>query len=95
MAAAISHQKEKISELDVESHAIGLEVIEGGYLNKGFSYYNTRFQLFAIGEAQTLVKIKISYESADTQEDHTDMPLKTAESTVFFLSCLEKSLLNE
>jgi len=92
VAAAISHQKEKISELDVESHAIGLEVIEGGYLNKGFSYYNTRFQLFAIGEAQTLVKVKISYEY---DEETQDQPLKTAESTVFFLSCLEKSLLNE
>ena len=93
-ATPISHQKEKIEEFDEISHEIGLQVIEGGYLNKGLSYYKTSFQLSDIGEAQTLVKVKISYEYESGREEDSSMPMKTAESTLFFLRCLEKYLLN-
>ncbi|XP_028779866.1 phytohormone-binding protein CSBP-like [Neltuma alba] len=82
-----SYQKERITELDLSSHEIGLEVIEGGHLDRGFSFYKTTFQLCAKGEDQTEVNVKISYESE--KED-----LKSAEPTLFYLSCLQKYLLN-
>ncbi|KAF7822762.1 phytohormone-binding protein-like [Senna tora] len=86
-----SYQKERISEVDGDSHEIGLEVIEGGYLNQGFSYYKTSFQLSAIGEAKTVVNIKVSYES---EMEETSKQMKTAESTLLFIRCLEKYLLD-
>ncbi|KAK7342675.1 hypothetical protein VNO80_25631 [Phaseolus coccineus] len=58
----VSYQKVKITELDEISHEIVLEVVEGGYLEQGFSYYKTSFQLSAMGEEKTLVKVKISFE---------------------------------
>lgn len=88
----MSYQREKITELDEISHEIGLQVVEGGYLNQGFSYYKTSFQLSAIGENKTMVKVKISYE---TETEDSTLPLKTTESALFFLRCLETYLLND
>ncbi|KAI4333717.1 hypothetical protein L6164_018490 [Bauhinia variegata] len=85
-----SYQKEIITELDESSHEIGLQVTEGGYLNHGFSYYKTTFQLSAIEELRTLVKVKISYEAE--QEENANLT-KKAESTLFYLRSLEKYLL--
>ncbi|KAJ1395493.1 START-like domain superfamily [Sesbania bispinosa] len=88
-----SYQREKITELDELSHEIGLQVIEGGYLNQGLSYYKTTYQLSAIGEHQTLVNVKISYDHESDIEERTK-PTKTSESTLFYVRCLEKYLLN-
>ncbi|KAJ1395492.1 START-like domain superfamily [Sesbania bispinosa] len=90
----VSYQKEKISVLDEFTHEIGLQVIEGGYLNQGFSYYKTSFQLSAIGENKTLVKVKISYDCGPDMEEST-LPMKTSESALSFLRCLETFLLND
>lgn len=83
-----------MSELDEISHEIGLQVVEGGYLNQGFSYYKTSFQLSAIQEHKTLVNVKISFDYESDIEESTQ-PMKTAESTLFFLRCLETYLLND
>ncbi|KAJ1408506.1 START-like domain superfamily [Sesbania bispinosa] len=90
----VSYQKEKISELDEFAHEIGLQVIEGGYLNQGFSYYKTSFQLSATGENKTLAKVKISYDCGPDMEEST-LPMKTSESALSFLRCLETFLLND
>ncbi|KAI9093394.1 hypothetical protein K1719_027408 [Acacia pycnantha] len=87
-SSAGSYQKERITELDLSSHEIGLQVIEGGRLDRGFSFYKTTFQLSAKGDDQTEVNVKISYEAE--KED-----LKSAEPTLFYLSSLEKYLLND
>ncbi|XP_061367219.1 phytohormone-binding protein CSBP-like [Gastrolobium bilobum] len=89
----VSYQREKITELDEFSHEIGLQVIEGGYLNKGLSYYKTSFQLSEIGEHQTLVKVKVSYDH-ESHIEESIKPMKTSESTLFYLRCLEKYLMN-
>ena len=91
--SAGTYQKEKIDELDESQHRIGLQVIEGGHLNSGFSFYKTTFQLSAIGEQETLVDVTISYESETDQE--SNMPCKTSESTLYFIKCLETYLLND
>ncbi|TKY66570.1 Phytohormone-binding protein [Spatholobus suberectus] len=89
----LSYQKEKITELDEISHEIGLQVIEGGYLNQGLSYYKTSFQLSAIAEHKTSVNVKISYDHESDIEERVK-PTKTTESTLFYLRRLEKYLLN-
>jgi hypothetical protein len=91
--SAGTYQKEKIDELDESQHRIGLQVIEGGHLNSGFSFYKTTFQLSAIGEQETLVDVTISYESETDQE--SNMPCKKSESTLYFIKCLETYLLND
>ncbi|XP_028779872.1 phytohormone-binding protein-like [Neltuma alba] len=92
-ASTVGYQKERISELDVVSHEIGIEVVEGGYLNRGFSYFKTMFQLSAKpSEDQTLVNVKIYYES---ESEEISEQIKAAESTYLsFFKKLEKYLLN-
>ncbi|KAI6690414.1 hypothetical protein NL676_027242 [Syzygium grande] len=53
----MKYQKEKIMELDESLHRIGLQVIEGGHLDLGFTFYKTTFQLTSISEKQTLVDV--------------------------------------
>ncbi|KAI4333718.1 hypothetical protein L6164_018491 [Bauhinia variegata] len=89
----VTDQKEKITELDEASHEIGLQVIEGGYLNIGFSYYKTTFQLSALGDGKTLVNIKITYET-ETGETNKPQPKMTGESSLKFVRGIEKYLLN-
>ncbi|XP_058763622.1 phytohormone-binding protein CSBP-like [Vicia villosa] len=90
----VSYQKEKITEIDDSSHEIGLQVIEGGYLNQGFSYYKTSFKLSAIGDDKTLVNVKISYDY-ELEVEETSFPLKTLESALHFLKCLETHIMND
>ncbi|XP_054817126.1 phytohormone-binding protein CSBP-like [Prosopis cineraria] len=84
--------KEKIAELDGTAHVIAFEYVEGGFLDRGFTYFKTTIQLSAKGEGQTLVDVKISYES-DIDEESTQRLTKTAvTSALNFLSGLEKRL---
>ncbi|KAE9592931.1 hypothetical protein Lal_00028720 [Lupinus albus] len=92
--SSISYQKEKIVNLDENTHEIGLQVIEGGHLNQGFSYYKTSFQLSAIGEIQTLVSVKISYDYEPNSEESTHS-MKTSDFMLSYLRCLEKYILND
>ncbi|CAL0303788.1 unnamed protein product [Lupinus luteus] len=90
----ISYQREKIVELNEITHEIGLQVVEGGHLNQGLSYYKTSFQLSAIGEVQTLVNVNISYEYEPNMEDSSHS-MKTLDFVLFYLRCLEKYILND
>jgi hypothetical protein len=83
-----------ITEFDELSHEIGLEVVEGGYLNQGLSYYKTTFQFSAITENKTLVNVKISYDH-ESDIDEKVKPTKTSQSTLFYLQRLENYLLND
>ncbi|KAF5461019.1 hypothetical protein F2P56_020848 [Juglans regia] len=93
-ASPMTYQREKIVELEESLHQIALEVIEGGHLNHGFSSYKTTFMLTAIGEQETLVDIKVSYQFDQKDDRITKMPLKTTDSTLYFIKCLETYLLN-
>ncbi|CAB4277597.1 unnamed protein product [Prunus armeniaca] len=89
--APMSYQKEKIVELDDAVHKIGLQVIEGGHLNFGFSSYKTTFQLTPIQEEETMVSVEVTYES---EVEDSSMPSKTAKSVLAFIRNLECYLLN-
>ncbi|KAK2408481.1 phytohormone-binding protein CSBP [Trifolium repens] len=90
----VNYQREVITEFDELSHEIGLEVVEGGYLNQGLSYYKTTFQFSAITENKTLVNVKISYDH-ESDIDEKVKPTKTSQSTLFYLQRLENYLLND
>ena len=79
-------------ELDESFHRIALQVLEGGHLNKGFSFYVTTFQLTAIAEQETLVDVTVSFETETYQE--STMPSKTIKATLEFLKCLETNIMN-
>lgn len=85
-------QKEKIVELDESLHLIGLQVIEGGHLNHGFTSYKTVFQLTAITELETLVDMKVVYE---IEAEETQRPVETTKSALAFIKCVETYLLNK
>jgi len=90
----VSYQKEKITELNEICHKIVLQVVEGGYLEQGFLDYKTSFQLSAMGEDKTLVNVKISFE-CESETEESVQPVKTAESALFYMRCLETYLLND
>ncbi|KAK7272979.1 hypothetical protein RIF29_14024 [Crotalaria pallida] len=92
-----SYQRERITEFDEVTHEIGLQVIEGGYLNQGMSYYKTNFQLNKIGELQTLVKVKTfyDYDTGKEEEEEGAFGTKASKSTLFFLKSIEKFLMND
>ncbi|KAJ4845239.1 hypothetical protein Tsubulata_003851 [Turnera subulata] len=90
---AITYQKEKVTDLDESLHRIGLQVIEGGFLEvRKFSHYKTIFQLTAaIGEQETAVDVTVEYES---QAEDDAIPTKTLSASLHFIKCLENHLLN-
>ena len=63
-------------DLDESLHQIGMQVVEGGHLNLGFSSYKTIFQLTANDDSETLINAKVVYELEADQET-TIMPEKT------------------
>lgn len=88
----IADQKEKIVELDESLHLIALQVMEGGHLKHGFTSYKTSFQLTEITDLETLVDMKVMYE---TEAEETLMPQETTNSALAFLKCVETYVLNE
>lgn len=87
----MTYQKERVTEFDEFAHRIGLEVIEGGHLNHGFSHYKTTFQLTSTGEQETLIDVTISYES---QVEEDTIPSNSASSTLIFIKHMENYLMN-
>ncbi|KAK6934311.1 Bet v I/Major latex protein [Dillenia turbinata] len=90
-ASTVRFQKEKIVDFDETLHQIGLEVIEGGPLNHGFTLYKTVFRLTKTGEQETLIDVKVVYET-EIAEPH--MPSGTVKKVLVFVGCLESFLLN-
>ncbi|XP_010062901.2 phytohormone-binding protein [Eucalyptus grandis] len=87
----MKYQKEKIVELDESSHRIGLQVIEGGHLDLGFTFYKLSFQLTTVSEKQTLVDVMVAY---DCETEETGSPSKSTASALACIKCLENHLLS-
>ncbi|CAM8957707.1 unnamed protein product [Rhodiola kirilowii] len=87
------YQKERIVEFDELNCAIGLEVIKGGKLDAGFSAYTTFFKLTETEDAETLIDIKVTYDTV-TGEALISTE-KTTDPTLGFIKCLEIYLQNE
>ncbi|CAN1154159.1 Phytohormone-binding protein CSBP [Linum perenne] len=95
----VRYQKEKIVELDETVNRFGLEVVEGGHLDHGFSMYKTTFQLTDAAaddlqgnKYQTIVDVTVAYEF-DIEVEECDMPSMTMAYTLNFVKSLEKYLL--
>ncbi|XP_042038386.1 phytohormone-binding protein-like [Salvia splendens] len=89
----MSYQKEEIVELDESVHRIGLQVIEGGRLGLGFTYYKNTFQLTATGDSETLVDATVDYE---TERQETNAPPgETVTTGIAFIKELEAFLLKQ
>ena len=54
-------------DLDESLHQIGMQVVEGGQFNLGFSSNKTAFQLTANDDSETLINAKVVYELEEDQ----------------------------
>lgn len=88
----MSSQKEKIVEYDESLHMITLEILEGGSLDLGFSAFTTVFKLTEVSEAETLVDIKILYE---TKPEYTYTPGQNIKEATHFINSIVNHLLKD
>nr|GEW73929.1 phytohormone-binding protein-like [Tanacetum cinerariifolium] len=86
----VTFQREKIVEIDESVRYIALEILEGGHLDHGFLKYTTAFKLTEVGEAETLIDMKVLYE---TKPEHNHVPGDTLKATFLYLRSLENYLL--
>lgn len=79
-------QTEKIVELDDSEYRFALKVLEGPALTlRNFSALTTSFQLSKIGEQETLVDMKVVYETEKEEANTGDIALQPAISYIQFL----------
>ncbi|XP_058735200.1 norbelladine synthase-like [Vicia villosa] len=57
--------KEKFTKVDNEKLIKEAEVVEGGYLDFGFTLFRARFQVIEKGEDSSIIKSTIEYEAKD------------------------------
>ncbi|KAK9080631.1 hypothetical protein SSX86_000389 [Deinandra increscens subsp. villosa] len=88
----VTHQLEKIVEYDESVYEIALEILEGGHLDHGFLAYTTAFKLTQISETETLIDIKVLYE---TKPEHNHTPGDTIKATFHYINSLEKYMLKD
>ncbi|KAI3686267.1 hypothetical protein L1987_79941 [Smallanthus sonchifolius] len=79
----VRYQLEKIVEYDESVYQIALEILEGGHLDHGFTSYTTAFKLTQVSEVETLIDIKVLYE---TKPGHNHIPGETIKGTFLYLS---------
>ncbi|CAK9138420.1 unnamed protein product [Ilex paraguariensis] len=58
----LTSYKEKFTKVDDEKRVKEAEVIEGGYLDLGFTLYRVRFEIIEKGENSCVTKSTIEYE---------------------------------
>ncbi|KAF3453628.1 hypothetical protein FNV43_RR04069 [Rhamnella rubrinervis] len=91
-AASSKLQKEKIVEMDESVYRFGMQVIEGPALTRGsFSLLTTTFQLSSAGEKESLVDVKVVYETP--REDQATIENMTLQPALNFIQTLEKLIL--
>lgn len=84
-------QTEKIVELDDSEYRFALKVLEGPALTlRNFSALTTSFQLSKIGEQETLVDLKVVYETEKEEANTGDIALQPA---ISYIQYLEKYVL--
>lgn len=89
----MSYQKEEVVEIDENLHRIGLQVIGGGRLGVGFTFYKNTFQLTSVGDSETLVDLTVNYV---TECQETEVPPgELVNSGVHFIQTLEAFLLKQ
>ncbi|XP_016506934.1 norbelladine synthase-like [Nicotiana tabacum] len=62
--------KEKFVSINDEKRVKEIEVVEGGYLDVGFSFYGFKFEVIEKDENSCIVKITIEFETKDVENIH-------------------------
>ncbi|XP_009766944.1 norbelladine synthase-like [Nicotiana sylvestris] len=62
--------KEKFVSIDDKKRVKEVEIIEGGYLDLGFSFYGIKFEVIEKDENLSIVKITIDFETKDAENIH-------------------------
>ncbi|XP_068309825.1 phytohormone-binding protein CSBP-like [Pyrus communis] len=84
-------QTEKIVELDESQYRYALQVVEGPALTlRNFSALTSFFQLRKIGEQETLVDMKVEYETDKEEANTGEIAMQPVTS---YIQLLEKYLL--
>lgn len=65
--------KEKVIRLDHDKLIKEVDVVEGGVLNFGFTFFQTRFKILSNGANQCIVKSSVIYEIEDKYVDNEKM----------------------
>ncbi|XP_047170735.1 norbelladine synthase-like [Vigna umbellata] len=87
-----SGYKEKFTKIDNENRIKETEVVEGGYLELGFSLFRVRFEVIEKGEESSIIKSTIEYELND--DNASSASLVSIQSLVTIAE-LAKSYLNK
>ncbi|OWM65599.1 hypothetical protein CDL15_Pgr017096 [Punica granatum] len=90
--SALTSYKEKYTKVDNENRVKEAEVIEGGFLDLGFTLYLVRFQVFEKGQSSCSVKSTIEYELPD--ELAASASLVSIEPFVMVLDLAKEHLLS-
>ncbi|XP_027356326.1 S-norcoclaurine synthase 2-like [Abrus precatorius] len=84
--------KEKFTKIDNEKRIKETEVVEGGYLELGFTLFRVRFEVIEKGEESSIIKSTIEYELKE--EDASNASLVSVQP-VATIAQLAKNYLNK
>ncbi|KAI4342484.1 hypothetical protein MLD38_027111 [Melastoma candidum] len=94
-AGEVEYQKEKIVELEDSQLRLGLQVMEGGHLAAGFSFYRVTFQLTPSTDKETVVDVTIAFECEREEAASAAFISKSVGSNLAFVRALAKFLQEE
>ncbi|XP_062093189.1 norbelladine synthase-like [Humulus lupulus] len=72
-AAKFKSYKEKFIKVDNEKRVKDAEIVEGGYLELGFTLYRVRFEVIEKGEDSSIIKSTIEYELKDDSAENVSL----------------------
>ncbi|XP_059287318.1 norbelladine synthase-like [Lycium ferocissimum] len=62
--------KEKYVSVDDEKRVKEVEVVEGGFLDLGFTFYGVKFEVIESDENSSILKLTIDFETKDVEKIH-------------------------
>ena len=65
--------KEKFTRIDKDKRIKETEVVEGGYLNSGFTLYRIRFEIMEKGQESSIIKSTIEYEIKEEAAENASL----------------------
>ncbi|WMV36332.1 hypothetical protein MTR67_029717 [Solanum verrucosum] len=66
--------KEKFVLMDDEKRVKEVEIVEGGYLDLGFTFYGIKFEVIEKDENSSFIKLTIDFETKDVENIHLTIP---------------------
>ncbi|ESW03508.1 hypothetical protein PHAVU_011G019300 [Phaseolus vulgaris] len=90
--AGPSGYKEKFTKVDNEKRIKETEVVEGGYLELGFTLFRVRLEVIEKGEESSIIKSSIEYE---VKEEHASNASFVSVQSLATIAELAKNFLNK